>query len=190
MDTPRCDQTEAWAALQGHYQAHGRDFDLREAFARDPGRFDTLAVEAPHVFADLSKNRIDSATLHFLLDLARECRVEQRRDALLRGDPVNTTEPLGRQAVRIHTVHPGDDVDAELFQTGEPRRFELRHDERRGAVRRNQQRGEPLERTTRLTDQVAQIRARRDHQTGARRSLAGAIEAGTKDGEVGNRRQC
>ena len=26
----RCDQTRAWGALQGHYQAHGRDLDLRE----------------------------------------------------------------------------------------------------------------------------------------------------------------
>jgi hypothetical protein len=35
---PRCDRMPAWAALQGHYEAHGRDFDLREAFARDPQR--------------------------------------------------------------------------------------------------------------------------------------------------------
>ena len=34
----RCDHTEAWAALRGHYNAHGRDFDLREAFARDAER--------------------------------------------------------------------------------------------------------------------------------------------------------
>ncbi|MDE2095160.1 MAG: glucose-6-phosphate isomerase, partial [Burkholderiales bacterium] len=71
MNTPRCDQTEAWAALRGHYEAHGRDLDLREAFARDPGRFDALGVEAPEIYADLSKNLIDTATLRFLLDLAR-----------------------------------------------------------------------------------------------------------------------
>jgi len=29
----RCDRTMAWAALRGHHEAHGRDFDLREAFA-------------------------------------------------------------------------------------------------------------------------------------------------------------
>ena len=39
---------------------------------------------APEVFADLSKNRIDAATLRLLLDLARECGVEARRDAMLR----------------------------------------------------------------------------------------------------------
>lgn len=89
---PRCDRTAAWAALAGHYQAHGRDFDLREAFARDATRFDTLSLSAPEVFADLSKNRIDTATLRFLLDLADECGIAQRRDALLAGAAANLTE--------------------------------------------------------------------------------------------------
>ena len=96
----RCDQTEAWAALAGHFEAHGRGLDLREAFARDPGRFESLGIEAPEVFADLSKNLIDTATLHFLLDLARECGVPARRDAMLAGAPVNTTE--GRAV--LHTA--------------------------------------------------------------------------------------
>ena len=97
MNYPRCDETEAWAALAGHFEAHGRGLDLRDAFARDPGRFDSMSVEAPEVFADLSKNCIDTATVHFLLDLARECGVAERRDAMLRGDPINTTE--GRAAL-------------------------------------------------------------------------------------------
>ena len=97
---PRCDATEAWAALAGHYQAHGREFDIRDAFARDPGRFTALGIEAPEVFADLSKNRIDTATLHFLLDLARECGVEARRDAMFAGAPINLTE--GRAV--LHTA--------------------------------------------------------------------------------------
>lgn len=88
----RCDRTEAWAALGGHFEAHGRDFDLREAFSRDPSRFDAMSFEAPEVFADLSKNLIDTATLRFLLDLATECGVEAKRDAMLRGDPINPTE--------------------------------------------------------------------------------------------------
>jgi glucose-6-phosphate isomerase len=96
----RCDRTEAWAALAGHYQAHGRGFDLREAFARDPGRFAALSLQAPEVFADLSKNRLDLATLRFLFDLARECGVEARRDAMLAGEPVNATE--GRAV--LHTA--------------------------------------------------------------------------------------
>jgi glucose-6-phosphate isomerase len=97
---PRADRTEAWAALGGHFEAHGRAFDLREAFARDPQRFGSLSYEAPEVFADLSKNLIDLATLHFLVDLARECRLESRRDAMLAGEPVNVTE--GRAV--LHTA--------------------------------------------------------------------------------------
>jgi glucose-6-phosphate isomerase len=100
MDAPRCDQTEAWAALRGHFEAHGRDFDLREAFARDPGRFGAFGVEAPEIYADLSKNLVDTATLKFLLDLARECRLEERRDAMLAGAPINHTE--GRAV--LHTA--------------------------------------------------------------------------------------
>jgi glucose-6-phosphate isomerase len=96
----RCDTTAAWAALQGHYQAHGRSLDLREAFARDAGRFAALSLQAPEVFADLSKNLLDVATLHFLLDLARECGLEAQRDAMLRGEHVNTTE--GRAV--LHTA--------------------------------------------------------------------------------------
>ena len=100
MSRPRCDRTTAWAALQGHYEAHGRDFDLREAFARDAGRVATLSFEAPEVYADLSKNRLDTATLKFLLDLARECGLEAHRDAMLAGAPINATE--GRAV--LHTA--------------------------------------------------------------------------------------
>jgi glucose-6-phosphate isomerase len=100
MSHLRCDQTEAWAALRGHYQGHGRDFDLREAFARDPGRCASFSVQAPEVFADLSKNLIDIATQHFLLDMARECGLQAQRDAMLRGEIANVTE--GRAV--LHTA--------------------------------------------------------------------------------------
>ncbi len=96
----RCDQTPAWAALAGHYEAHGRAFDLREAFARDPQRVAALSFEAPEVFADLSKNLVDIATVHFLAELARECGVEALRDAMFAGAAINTTE--GRAV--LHTA--------------------------------------------------------------------------------------
>ena len=97
---PRCDRTRAWGALQGHFEAHGRDLDLREAFARDPHRFAAFSLQAPEVFADLSKNLIDVATRRFLLDLARECRIEQRRDAMFAGEAINASE--GRAV--LHTA--------------------------------------------------------------------------------------
>jgi len=96
----RCDRTTAWAALAGHWQAHGRDFDLREAFARDAQRFASLSFDAPEVFGDLSKNLLDAATLRFLVDLANECGLEAQRDAMLAGSAINATE--GRAV--LHTA--------------------------------------------------------------------------------------
>jgi glucose-6-phosphate isomerase len=96
----RCDRTTAWTALGGHFQAHGRDLDLREAFARDPQRFERFAIDAPEVFADLSKHLWDEAARRLLVELARECGVEQRRDAMFAGEPINATE--GRAV--LHTA--------------------------------------------------------------------------------------
>jgi glucose-6-phosphate isomerase len=96
----RCDQTTAWAALQGHYQAHGRSLDLREAFARDAQRANSLSFDAPEVFADLSKNLIDAATLRCLLELAQDTGVAVQRDAMFAGEPINLTE--GREV--LHTA--------------------------------------------------------------------------------------
>jgi len=98
--TIRCDRTAAWQALRGHLEAHGRDFDLREAFARDATRAAALSFEAPEVFADLSKNLVDTATLRFLVELARECGLEAQRDAMFAGAPINATE--GRAV--LHTA--------------------------------------------------------------------------------------
>lgn len=98
--TTRCDRSPVWAELQAHYAASGRGFDIRDAFKADAGRFGALSFEAPEVFADLSKNRIDAPTLALLLKLAADCGLEAQRDALLRGDPVNHTE--GRAV--LHTA--------------------------------------------------------------------------------------
>ena len=100
MSLVRCDRTEAWAALNAHYDASGKQFDLRSAFAADAERFDRFAVQAPGVFADLSKNRWDASTRALLTGLAAECGLEARRDALFAGEPINLTE--GRAV--LHTA--------------------------------------------------------------------------------------
>ncbi len=94
MTTPRlrCDQTSAWTALQQHFAATGRSFDLRAAFATDSTRFTQFSVQAPHVFADLSKNLLDGQTQTLLLDLARQCGVVAQRNAMFAGERINHTE--------------------------------------------------------------------------------------------------
>jgi glucose-6-phosphate isomerase len=97
---PRGDRTAAWAALREHFEARGRSFDLRQAFARKPERFERWSFEAPHVFADLSKNLIDSPTREHLLALAQQAGVLARRDAMFSGAAINATE--GRAV--LHTA--------------------------------------------------------------------------------------
>ena len=100
MKFPRCDQSPAWGALQAHYEAAGRSFDLRQAFAAEPDRFTDWSLRSPEVFADLSKNRIDAAALKLLLQLAQDCGLESQREAMFAGEAINHTE--GRAV--LHTA--------------------------------------------------------------------------------------
>ena len=88
----RGDKTPAWVALQQHFDASGKNFDARDAFATDGKRFETLSQQAPYVFADLSKNRLDAATQVLLMDLARQSGVEAHRDAMFAGEKINNAE--------------------------------------------------------------------------------------------------
>jgi glucose-6-phosphate isomerase len=97
----RCDHTSAWAALHAHFDRSARQFDVRSAFAADAGRYAAFSQEAPHIFADLSRNRIDAPTEALLLALARECGLEAHRSAMWAGVPINHTE---QRAVLHHLL--------------------------------------------------------------------------------------
>lgn len=88
----RCDQTPAWAALRAHFDQSGKGFDARTALTADPRRVPHWNLQAPHVYAELSKNLIDADTEKLLLQLAQECGVTERRDAMFAGEAINSTE--------------------------------------------------------------------------------------------------
>src|SRR5271155_4727100 len=81
----------AWIALEGHQRAI-KGVHLRHMFAKDPHRGERLTVEAAGVFLDYSKNRINDETLSLLLELAQECGLRERIDAMFRGDKINVSE--------------------------------------------------------------------------------------------------
>ncbi len=81
----------AWQALGRHHGAVC-DLRLRDLFAADARRAERLSFEAAGIHADLSKHRITAETVELLLTLARERRVAEHRDAMLRGEHVNRTE--------------------------------------------------------------------------------------------------
>ena len=80
-----------WQKLQAHH-TDVAELHLRELFATDPERGRDLTVTAGDLYIDYSLHRIDRTTLGLLTDLARAVDLEHRRDRMLRGDRVNTTE--------------------------------------------------------------------------------------------------
>jgi glucose-6-phosphate isomerase len=91
MPATRLRDRPAWQALAGHHAQIERRH-LRELFAEDPGRGERLCAEAAGLYLDYSKNRITDETLGLLVRLARESEVEQRRDMMFAGKPINTSE--------------------------------------------------------------------------------------------------
>ena len=81
----------AWGRLHDE-AARLKPIHLRDLFARDPTRFDTLSANLDDLLIDFSKEKIDAGALKSLIDLARATEVERKRDAMFEGAPVNVTE--------------------------------------------------------------------------------------------------
>ena len=81
----------AWKALQAHANdLKGRH--LRDLFAADATRGERMTLDAVGVFLDYSKNRATDETLKLLFNLATECGLKGRIDAMFAGEKINTTE--------------------------------------------------------------------------------------------------
>ena len=84
-------QTPECKALQAHYNKVRR-LNLRTMFAKDAGRGERLTADALGIYLDYSKNRITDETLQLLLKLASESGLQEKIDAMFRGDKINLTE--------------------------------------------------------------------------------------------------
>jgi glucose-6-phosphate isomerase len=84
-------QRPAYAALAEHH-AKIKDDHLRDLFADNPDRGERLGAEAAGLYLDYSKNRITDETLNLLLDLAAQSGLEERRDMMFAGKPINVSE--------------------------------------------------------------------------------------------------
>ncbi len=83
----------AWKALAEHKQALVADgISLKDWFADDPERVGKLSFDVADLHFDLSKNLVKDETLGLLVQLGREVGVEERRNAMLAGEHINTTE--------------------------------------------------------------------------------------------------
>ena len=83
--------TPAWNALSRHHDQIGESH-LRQLFADDPERGAELTLTVGDLYIDYSKHRITRETLKLLVDLAKTANLEQRRDEMLSGAHINTSE--------------------------------------------------------------------------------------------------
>ncbi|MFJ4003656.1 glucose-6-phosphate isomerase [Streptomyces sp. NPDC090023] len=84
-------RTPEWAALKEHREGFGGT-SLRELFAADPERGRTYTVQVGDLYIDYSKQLVDDEALRLLRELAVATDVFGQRDAMFRGDRINTTE--------------------------------------------------------------------------------------------------
>ncbi|ASY61574.1 Glucose-6-phosphate isomerase [Sinorhizobium sojae CCBAU 05684] len=66
--------------------------DIRAAFAADPNRFSRFSTRLDDFLFDYSKCAVNDRILDGLDALAKAARVEDKRDAMFRGDIINITE--------------------------------------------------------------------------------------------------
>jgi glucose-6-phosphate isomerase len=81
----------AWKDLQAH-AAELKLRHLRQLFLDDSQRFEHLSVTELDFLYDFTRQRLTPNTLELLLALARDCKLEERIQALFAGEPVNNTE--------------------------------------------------------------------------------------------------
>jgi len=119
MSSPR--ETPAWQALAAHQEEVG-GLHLRDQFDADPERGLSMTAEAAGLFLDYSKNRITPDTLPMLVELAEQTGMPARRDAMFRGEHINSTEDRAvlhvalRMPASRSLVVDGVDVVKEVHQ--------------------------------------------------------------------------
>ncbi|MEU5217785.1 glucose-6-phosphate isomerase [Streptomyces sp. NPDC020807] len=87
----RLNQLPEWAALGKHREQLG-DTHLRELFAAEPTRGTDLTLRVGDLYLDYSKQLVTDETLNLLRELAAATGVAELRDAMFRGEKINTTE--------------------------------------------------------------------------------------------------
>jgi glucose-6-phosphate isomerase len=91
MNAMRLNQTPEWTALGKHREQLGATH-LRELFDADPARGTKYTLTVGDLHLDYSKHLVTDETLELLRELAKATGVAGLRDAMFRGEKINTTE--------------------------------------------------------------------------------------------------
>ncbi|MFC7445856.1 glucose-6-phosphate isomerase [Mesoflavibacter profundi] len=91
--------TNAWKNLQEHFN-QVKDLKMKSLFAENADRADKMTIKWEDFYVDFSKNRITEETINHLLELAKDCKLEEAIKAQFDGEVINQTE--GRAV--LHTA--------------------------------------------------------------------------------------
>lgn len=92
------DKLPSWETLQKHHNTVGKSFVLKNEFKNDPERFEkfsytfTNPADKSEILFDFSKNFLTEETLKILVQVAKEAKLEELRDAMFKGEKINVTE--------------------------------------------------------------------------------------------------
>jgi len=89
-----------WNAVKQHHREIAGKFCMKDAFDKDPQRFDKFSVTFGDLLFDFSKNLITEETLPLLIELASRAELSAKTEAMFSGSIINTTE---KRAV-LHTA--------------------------------------------------------------------------------------
>ena len=92
-------KTSSYKYLVDHYITLNEK-TLKELFTEDPARFEKFSITFNDILLDYSKNRINEQTIALLIQLAKECKLDEAIKAMFAGEKINVTE--GRQV--LHTA--------------------------------------------------------------------------------------
>jgi len=92
-------QKPAWQDLLRHRQTFD-NIHMRDLFEVDDSRAEKFSLQFGEILLDYSKNLVTDESLKLLMQLARDCGVEQLRDRMFSGDAINLTE----QRAVLHTA--------------------------------------------------------------------------------------
>ncbi|WP_448701513.1 glucose-6-phosphate isomerase [Mucilaginibacter sp. AW1-3] len=91
-------QTKAYPYLADHFEKMEQT-RMKDLFKADGQRFNTMSAQFEDILLDYSKNRIDDETVALLVQMAKECRLNEAIKAMFSGEAINMTE--GRPVLHI-----------------------------------------------------------------------------------------
>ncbi|MEP6762674.1 MAG: glucose-6-phosphate isomerase [Gemmatimonadaceae bacterium] len=97
----------AWKKLQQHHADIG-DLLLWQIFAADSDRGTRMTAEVAGLYIDYSKHRVTDETVRLLVQLAHDCGLRERLNAMFNGEEINVTEK--RAVLHVALRAPADET--------------------------------------------------------------------------------